>query len=388
MKTADISISTSVIREFSTTIGRELQEATRDQAQQHADKTLTAEKPEAPDVAAVTVDGGRILTREAGRGRGVHAPGWKETKQACLLTLSSTQKEDDPHPELPRCFTNQAHVEKIVKEVHSRSTSQPQANTEKSVPAEDTSLIVLPADETSALPMRPTSDKPEWRPKKLVRTCIGTMACSDDFGPLVAGEAKRRGFYEANRRAFLGDGLPWNWSIHKAHFKDFVPILDFIHPVGYLYKAAQAMKPDAHWPIYLDLITKCWQGQVATVIEILTQWLASQPSVTDDTNEKDPRLLVQKCRGYLANNKDRMDYPRYRKLGLPTSTSPVESLIKEVNFRTKGTEKFWNRNEGAEAILAVRNAAIGDDDKLSNWILNRPGCPYYRPQKAAAAAAA
>ena len=45
----------------------------------------------------------------------------------------------------------------------------------------------------------------------------------------MAREAKRRRFAEALAQAFLGDGLPWNWSIWKLHFPDFTPILDFIH---------------------------------------------------------------------------------------------------------------------------------------------------------------
>ncbi len=46
-----------------------------------------------------------------------------------------------------------------------------------------------------------------------------------------------------------------------------------------------------------------------------------------------------------------MNYPDYRRQGLPVSTSMIESLIKEMNYRVKGTEKFWNRPEGAEQIL-------------------------------------
>jgi hypothetical protein len=38
-----------------------------------------------------------------------------------------------------------------------------------------------------------------------------------------------------------------------------------------------------------------------------------------------------------------MNYPDYRRQGLPVSTSMIESLIKEMNYRVKGTEKFWNR---------------------------------------------
>ena len=46
------------------------------------------------------------------------------------------------------------------------------------------------------------------------------------------------------------------------------------------------------------------------------------------------------------------------------SSSMVESLIKEVNYRVKGTEKFWDNPEGAEAILQVRAAQLSDDERL------------------------
>ena len=46
-----------------------------------------------------------------------------------------------------------------------------------------------------------------------------------------------------------------------------------------------------------------------------------------------------------------MRYPEYRKQGMPVTSSMVESLIKEVNYRVQGTEKFWDNPEGAEAIL-------------------------------------
>jgi hypothetical protein len=35
-----------------------------------------------------------------------------------------------------------------------------------------------------------------------------------------------------------------------------------------------------------------------------------------------------------------MDYPRYRRLGLPNSSVAVESVVKPMNRRIKGTEQF------------------------------------------------
>jgi hypothetical protein len=60
-------------------------------------------------------------------------------------------------------------------------------------------------------------EPPDWRPTCLVRTVLSSMAVAAAFGQQMAREAKCRRFGEAVARAFLGDGLPWNWSIWKAH---------------------------------------------------------------------------------------------------------------------------------------------------------------------------
>ncbi len=57
--------------------------------------------------------------------------------------------------------------------------------------------------------------------------------------------------------------------------------------------------------------------------------------------EDDPRKILWNAVEYVEKNSDKMDYPRYRNDGLPISSAPVESLVKQVNRRVKGTEKFW-----------------------------------------------
>jgi hypothetical protein len=59
----------------------------------------------------------------------------------------------------------------------------------------------------------------------------------------------------------------------------------------------------------------------------------------------------------------------------------MESLVKEINYRVKGTEMFWNNPQGAEAILQVRAAALSDDDRLSRHMQQRPGQPFLRRPK-------
>ncbi|MCY2951062.1 MAG: hypothetical protein NTU53_03680 [Planctomycetota bacterium] len=46
--------------------------------------------------------------------------------------------------------------------------------------------------------------------------------------------------------------------------------------------------------------------------------------------------MVELTLAYVERNRDRMDYPRYRRMGLPASSSLVESLIKQINHRVKG----------------------------------------------------
>lgn len=67
---------------------------------------------------------------------------------------------------------------------------------------------------SSSDPPLPTA----WQPKRLVRTVLSSLAPFKTFGGQMVCEAKRRPFFEAKAQVFLGDGLPWNWSIRRKHF--------------------------------------------------------------------------------------------------------------------------------------------------------------------------
>ena len=168
-----------------------------------------------------------------------------------------------------------------------------------------------------------------------------------------------------------------------AQFRDFTPILDFIDPLSYLFvaaKAVHALAEDA-WSQYLVWMRGCWQGDVGQVLEELRQWQAKLGVPPPKAPDNDPRQIVATTLGYLENNHQRMNYPAYRRQGLPVTTAWMESLVKEVNYRVKGTEMFCNDPEGAEAILQVRSAALCDDERLSRHLQSRPGCPFTRRPK-------
>jgi hypothetical protein len=324
---------------------------------------------EPPDLAVVECDGGRIRTREPGQGPGVHleTEGWRETKNACLIRAQRQTFVEDPQSEPPECFSNPRHVAKIA-ETQALSVASP--------------LIAAPARK----PVEDEEEKPpvsDWRPKRVVRTVLSSMANAKEFGRQMSREAKRRRFPEASAKAFLGDGLPWNWSIWQKHFRDFTPILDFIHPLSYLFVVAKSLHADAQnaWSQYLVWMRGCWQGEVRQVLDELRQWQTRIGTPPDEAPENDPCRLLAKTITYLENNERRMQYPAYRQQGFPVTTAWMESLVKEVNYRVKGTEMFWNNPEGAEAILQVRAAALCDDGRLADHLQTRPGCSFTRRPK-------
>ena len=120
-KLAEIDVSVPHIMDLTAEIGQGLHDHLQQQARAHAAQELQPQHAEPPGVVAVSVDGGRIMTR-AEAGRGVHKQAWKETKNACLQTMSSSTSQEDPHPQLPTCFSDRTYVEKIVREIHASTT--------------------------------------------------------------------------------------------------------------------------------------------------------------------------------------------------------------------------------------------------------------------------
>jgi hypothetical protein len=208
------------------------------------------------------------------------------------------------------------------------------------------------------------------------------MANSQDFGEQMSREAKRRKFDQALRRAFVGDGQSCNWKIHEQNFSDYVPILDFTHAVTYLFRASIACfgKGDEAWSTYTRWMALTWRGKVTEVITELNGHQSRLGQSPPDAEEQDPREQLRQVIGYLENNRERMRYDAYRCEGLPTTSAWMESAVKEINYRTKGTEMFWNNPVGAEAILQIRAASLSDDDRLARFLAQRPGSAYSRKE--------
>ncbi len=369
----EISISARQINNLASEIGQELAADRDERTEQYVNQPLPRQPNSAdvpPDLAAIFLDGGRMRTREPEQGRGVHEAHWRETKNAGFHRMKSQSFPQDPQPELPDCFRNEAYVEKLVKGLKNLKKQ----GREEDVNAEQSSSTV-------ATPAKvPLPEAVPWQPETLFRTCLSSLAKSEEFGPMMAAEADARGFFTAKKKAFLGDGQSYNWTIQQRWFPTFVAIADYVHAVEYIYTAAETVHTDAahRWQQYLEWAKACWKGDVGKVIAELGDWQSHFGPLPEGEKipETDPRKVIHGTLTYFTNSCSRMDYPRYRREGLPVTSSLAESLVKQVSKRVKGTEKFWNNGPSGEAILQVRAAVLSDDERLRHWIFNRPISPF------------
>jgi hypothetical protein len=317
-----------------------------------------------PDLAVVEMDGGRlqILDRsgseaaddaEASARRG-H---WREDKIGLLMTMTSKVSATDPCLEIPESFVDPTRILKLAREI-------------KCGVAATEDAVVEPV-ETASQAEEETDADAGWKPKPLVQTMVAGRSTWDRFRDVLAQAAWARGFAAAKRKAFVADGAAVNWSTHKQWFSDYVPILDFIHALSYVFAAATAGRPFREgWPVYVRWISLVWSGQVQVVVEELETRATELGLPRKDEPETSPRKIVAEALSYLSNHQDRMQYDAYRRDGLPITSSHIESTVKRFNRRVKGTEKFWSE-EGAEAILKLRADHLSENEPLEAYWQNR-----------------
>jgi hypothetical protein len=174
-----------------------------------------------------------------------------------------------------------------------------------------------------------------------------------DLAWLLLLLARSAGYQHARLRAFLADGAHWLWKIADDYFQSAIQILDWYHLAEHVHKAAKALwgevsEATKEWAKRLK--DELWEGRGGVALELVrAEW----------TKVRSPakREALHELETYLENNLTRIDYPRYRALGLPVGSGQVEAQCKTlVGARCKQAGMRNWTYEGAEGVLRMRAA--------------------------------
>jgi len=165
-----------------------------------------------------------------------------------------------------------------------------------------------------------------------------------EFAQRVERESFRRGFHLAKRQVVIGDGAKWIWNIADEQFPHAIQIIDLFHAKGTISNAAKAIfgadnEFGAQWA--KTCRDQLEAGELDNIIGKLDAFKKSSKE-------------ARQCQEYLKTNRNRLNYPQFRKLGLTTSSGIVESGCKHViGARVKQSGMHWTVR-GANAIIALR----------------------------------
>lgn len=173
----------------------------------------------------------------------------------------------------------------------------------------------------------------------------GTDELPPELAQRAVREATRRGFDRAKRQVVIGNGARWIWSLADEHFPRAIQIVDLYHAKQHLWDVAKSVYGagsdlGAHWAKRrrdeLD------NGAIDAILTAL--------SVHADTNDD-----ARKCLDYITRNRHRMDYPRFRALGLCVGSGVVEAGCRvAIGTRLKRPGMHWTVG-GANSIIALRS---------------------------------
>ncbi len=197
----DLAVSTKQIERLTERVGDE-RCVERDAAVERYTSLPLVERKDkppgvaAPDVVAVTVDGGRLQILDRARNetaatqaeteealapdehhRGTH---WFEDKIAACLTMESQETKNDPCPEIPKLFVDPSRMAKLTRELKTKKAARGEDRGEAAATAEASGVAgTSGADAADAAG--------EWEPPEVqTKDVVATRRKWASFGPMVA----------------------------------------------------------------------------------------------------------------------------------------------------------------------------------------------------------
>lgn len=316
-----IELSAKQVRIIAENEGEKLVKQSEREAETFKQGRLTFAPTSAPELVIVTADGGRVQTRQAENGSL-----WKEDKIGGVYDAS---------------------------------------------PRKD--------------PSAATAEHYEGAKAK-IKTYVASLMAWEAFGWLLCVEAMRRGYQSARDKLFISDGAEALKSLRQMHFSDAVFILDWYHAVEHLSdcaKSAFGIGSNACQRWYVRMKKNLWAGKVDTILRAIEKESLRLGKPAAGTPDNSPQVVLRRNLGYFTNNKEGLNYPRFRAEGWPIGSGIAEGAVKQFGLRLKGSEKFWNGfsfGRGANEMLALCALHQSEDQRWETY-WNGRAQPYIRQRK-------
>lgn len=190
-------------------------------------------------------------------------------------------------------------------------------------------------------------------------------------------EAIKRGFGPSSGKLiqFVNDGDGDLEIYRKEYFGDYpkdnvVVTADLPHVMEYLWSAGTGIYQEGSGELSMWVRAqkqRIMASRSDLVRRQLREMLAAIP--TTGPGNKGKRERLEKAIKYLDDNKDRLDYKRFREMDLELASGVVEGAIKHIiGHRFDHGGMRWIR-ERAEALLQLRCIEInGDWDHFIQWV--------------------
>lgn len=181
----------------------------------------------------------------------------------------------------------------------------------------------------------------------------------DAFREVILALAIANGLYDASRVVILSDGAPWITNIWEKYFPFAIRILDLYHlkeKVGkFSYQIFRGKKKEQKRIEWVKMTNHLLEeGKWRDVLSSKEVFAYKDAQVNSSAGE----VNLYK---YIYDNRDFIDYSRYKEEGLFVGSGAIESGNKNVmQKRLKLSGMRWKINR-AQAVMALRCKLMSTD---------------------------
>lgn len=200
----------------------------------------------------------------------------------------------------------------------------------------------------------------QWRIQAEKIHYIADICPAAEFGCLMWASGVGQHAQLAQELIILGDGAEWIWNLVDEHFPQAIQILDWFHATEYLMPVAKASYSSEGEQ--KDWVARAkqwlWDGMVDELIAHCLELVRREDS-------SDPAFVAAR---YFDQNRQRMNYPKYRRNGYQIGSGTIESAAKQIGtMRMKVAGAIWHE-DSARKVAKARAAYLSDEwDELAAY---------------------